>query len=227
MGKRWVGIDGVALVVWECPECRAMGLRHCEVLSRGNEGIELHRREHALGLVTNPASRDATTEEEQMARRRTKKGEAAGDDSVKVERIEVFENTAAGNWKGLVTVSLVASSYDEIIKALAKGVGVGVSGAPPDPELAPESEKTEEEPPATSGGRRRRRKAAEPEGPTAEEVAKVAADAAEELGDKIVKEIVADYSESGKIADIPAEKRQDFINEINYNLSDEGEEGED
>lgn len=87
-------------------------------------------------------------------------------------------------------------------------------------EAEPEPE-VEEEEEAPKPRRRRRKKTEEPTGPTQEDVAKAASAAAQELGSEVLVEIIMDYSPSGKLDDIPDEKRQEFIDDINNELSDE------
>jgi len=81
----------------------------------------------------------------------------------------------------------------------------------------PEEEEAEERP-----KRRRRSKKddSDDDGPTKEDVAKVASDAAEVLGAKFTGQIIADYSKTGKLDDIPAKERQKFIDEVNLELED-------
>lgn len=78
-----------------------------------------------------------------------------------------------------------------------------------------------EEPEEKAEGRRRRRSAEpeEPKGPTADDVAKAASEAAQKLGPKITAEIIGEFSDSGKLDGIPADKRQAFIDEINFELN--------
>ena len=78
-----------------------------------------------------------------------------------------------------------------------------------------EAEETEEKP-----KRRRRKKAEEPEdtGPTQEDVAKASSALAEAHGNKFAGEIIAYYSDTGKLADIPADKRQAFLDEVDNEL---------
>ena len=83
-----------------------------------------------------------------------------------------------------------------------------------------EPEPEAEEKPA---GRRRRGGGAEPEkpkGPSQDDVAKAASNAAQNLGPKVTAEIISEFSESGKLDGIPAEKRQKFINTIRYELGE-------
>jgi len=84
-----------------------------------------------------------------------------------------------------------------------------------------EPEAEAEEKPA--GRRRRGNGASEPEkpkGPTADDVAKAASNAAQNLGPKVTAEIIGEFSDSGKLDGIPADKRQKFINTIRYELGE-------
>ncbi len=67
--------------------------------------------------------------------------------------------------------------------------------------------------------RRSKAKAEEPAGPTKEDVAKAASDAAETLGSAIAGDIIADYSDTGMLDDIPEDKREAFIKEVEFELS--------
>lgn len=93
------------------------------------------------------------------------------------------------------------------------------------PAEEPEAEEEpEEEAPKPRRRRRKKAEAEEPEGPTKEDVAKAASMAASELGAETAAEIILDYSTSHKLDDIPAEKRQAFIDDVNNELSDDPED---
>ncbi len=93
------------------------------------------------------------------------------------------------------------------------------------PAEEPEAEEEpEEEAPKPRRRRRKKAEAEEPEGPTKEDVAKAASMAASELGAETAAEIILDYAPTGKLDDIPAEKRQEFIDDVNNELSDDPED---
>ena len=81
-----------------------------------------------------------------------------------------------------------------------------------EPEDEPEEE--EEQP------KRRRRKSAakDDDAPSEDDVAKACTLGSEELGTKFMKKIIMEFSEDGTLASIPADKRQDFIDEINNEI---------
>lgn len=84
--------------------------------------------------------------------------------------------------------------------------------------------KDEDEAPKEEGTRRRRaakEEAEAPKGPTYADVSKAATRAAQELGAKVAAEIIGDYSDTGNVKDIPAAKWQKFIDEVEFECSDE------
>lgn len=82
-------------------------------------------------------------------------------------------------------------------------------------------EEPEAEPEKPAGRRRRGGGEAEaPKGPTQDDVAKAASNAAQSLGPKVTAEIIGEFSESGKLDAIPAVKRQKFINTIRYEMGE-------
>lgn len=84
--------------------------------------------------------------------------------------------------------------------------------------------KDEDEAPKEEGTRRRRRSAEEagaPKGPTYADVSKAATRAAQELGAKVAAEIIGDYSDTGNVKDIPAAEWQKFIDEVEFECSDD------
>jgi len=107
----------------------------------------------------------------------------------------------------------------------------------PEPESEPESEsesepesesESESEPESEATPSRRRRGRGKPKdtdgddkpkGPTKQDVAKAASLGAEELGADVMGDIISEYSESGMVDDIPTEKRQAFIDEVNHEVS--------
>ena len=145
---------------------------------------------------------------------------------MRVSDIRLFENTAGGGFTASVTVieSFDVETANEAAEELAPILASLESDAP-NTQIAPEPEpekptrrrrgKNEEKP-----TRRRRGKKTEPSGPTKEDVALAASKAAEELGTKLAAEIIGDYSDTGKIDDIPEDKREEFIKEVELELSD-------
>ena len=148
------------------------------------------------------------------------------------------EAPAKGRRRGKVR----ASSEDE--KPTPEPNGHRAKAAEPVEEVEEEeAEKEDDEEPAPKRPRRRA-KAAEPvkeveesstrrrgrrktSGPSKEDVAKAASAGAEELSAEAMGEIIAEYSDSHKIDDIPEERRKEFIDAVEHELSVDDEEDED
>lgn len=97
----------------------------------------------------------------------------------------------------------------------------------PEPESEPESESESEPESEVTPSRRRRGRGKpkdtdgddKPKGPTKQDVAKAASHGAEELGADVMGDIIVEYASTGKIDNIPADKRQAFIDEVNHEVS--------
>ena len=120
----------------------------------------------------------------------------------------------------VATVAVQLEDDSENIREVIEKMRLAFGGEPEKedkPSRQRRGTKDKDEEKSEGNGRRRRRSS----GPTKADVAKVASEAAEKLGTKLTAEIVADYAESGKIEDVPEDKREAFIKELNYNMEDD------